>query len=142
MYSRLSNAFLVGMIIGMLLFGGIVDQLGRKTGAVATTLLLVLGIVLSTAASGSTPTGLLWMMVVARGIAGVGAGGEYPVSGAGATEGKHDIDQGSYLHSCPHSLSQPTALLRSPCLCLGFTLASLLHSLPSTKTDSSTLRFG
>lgn len=108
MYSRLSNAFLVGMIIGMLLFGCIVDQLGRKTGAVATvrfshvndshvrakkltpfkTLLLVLGIVLSAAASGSTPTGLLWMMIIARGIAGIGAGGEYPVSGAGATEGK------------------------------------------------------
>ncbi|KAI7489613.1 major facilitator superfamily transporter [Hortaea werneckii] len=67
-YSRLSNAFLVGMIVGMLFFGGIVDQFGRKTGAVATTLLLVLGIVLSTAASG------------------VGAGGEYPVSAAGGIE--------------------------------------------------------
>lgn len=86
MYSRLSNAFLVGMIIGMIGFGVLADQLGRKTGAVLTTLLLVLGIVLSTASSGTTPTGLLWMMVIARGIAGVGAGGEYPVSGAGAAE--------------------------------------------------------
>lgn len=75
-YSRLSNAFLIGMIVGMLFFGGIVDQFGRKTGAVATTLLLVLGIVLSTAASGTTPTGMFWMLIVARGIAGVGAGGE------------------------------------------------------------------
>lgn len=74
------------MIIGMLFFGGIVDQFGRKTGAVATTLLLVVGIVLSTAASGTTPHGMFWMMIIARGIAGVGAGGEYPVSGAGATE--------------------------------------------------------
>ncbi|CAJ2510393.1 Uu.00g050960.m01.CDS01 [Anthostomella pinea] len=55
---RLSNAFLVGMIIGMLGFGIIVDKIGRKTGAVATTALLVLGIVLSTAASGSDPTGM------------------------------------------------------------------------------------
>ncbi|KAI6950615.1 major facilitator superfamily transporter [Hortaea werneckii] len=85
-YSRLSNAFLVGMIVGMLFFGGIVDQFGRKTGAVATTLLLVLGIVLSTAASGTTPTGMFWMLIVARGIAGVGAGGEYPVSAAGGIE--------------------------------------------------------
>lgn len=84
--SRLSNAFLIGMIVGMLMFGVIADQLGRKTGAVATTLLLVLGIVLSTAASGTTPTGMFWMLIIARGIAGVGAGGEYPVSGAGATE--------------------------------------------------------
>lgn len=29
-YTRLSNAFLIGMIIGMLLFGGIVDHFGRK----------------------------------------------------------------------------------------------------------------
>ncbi|RMZ06788.1 hypothetical protein D0860_05382 [Hortaea werneckii] len=85
-YSRLSNAFLIGMIVGMLFFGGIVDQFGRKTGAVATTLLLVLGIVLSTAASGTTPTGMFWMLIVARGIAGVGAGGEYPVSAAGGIE--------------------------------------------------------
>ncbi|KAH8170342.1 sugar transporter domain-containing protein [Sarocladium implicatum] len=85
-YSRLSNAFLIGMIIGMLFFGVIVDQLGRKTGAVATTILLVLGIAMSAAASGATPTGLLWMLIIARGVAGVGAGGEYPVSGAGAAE--------------------------------------------------------
>lgn len=88
-YGRLSNAFLVGMIIGMLLFGVVVDQLGRKTGAVATTTLLVLGIALSAAATGSgtnKPAGMFWMLIVARGIAGVGAGGEYPVSGAGAAE--------------------------------------------------------
>ncbi|KAH6659214.1 major facilitator superfamily transporter [Truncatella angustata] len=85
-YQRLSNAFLIGMIVGMLLFGTVVDQLGRKTGAIATTILLVLGIVLSTAANGTSVTGLFWMLIIARGIAGVGAGGEYPVSGAGAAE--------------------------------------------------------
>ncbi|THW19868.1 major facilitator superfamily transporter [Aureobasidium pullulans] len=85
-YTRLSNAFLIGMIVGMLMFGVIADQLGRKTGAVATTVLLVLGIVLSTAAKGTDETGMFWMLIIARGIAGVGAGGEYPVSGAGATE--------------------------------------------------------
>lgn len=92
MYSRLSNSFLIGMIVGMLGFGVVADQLGRKTGAVATTVLLVLGIALSTAANGTTDTGLLWMLVIARGVAGVGAGGEYPVSGAGATEA---TDEGS-----------------------------------------------
>lgn len=92
-YDRLSNAFLIGMIIGMLLFGVVVDQLGRKTGAVATTTLLVLGIVLSAAASGANPSGMFWMLIVARGIAGVGAGGEYPVSGAGAAEATDESQQ-------------------------------------------------
>ncbi|KAI5271058.1 major facilitator superfamily transporter [Aureobasidium subglaciale] len=85
-YTRLSNAFLIGMIVGMLGFGVVSDQLGRKTGAVATTVLLVLGIVLSTAAHGTDETGTFWMLIIARGIAGVGAGGEYPVAGAGAAE--------------------------------------------------------
>lgn len=92
-YDRLSNAFLIGMIIGMLFFGVVVDQLGRKTGAVATTTFLVVGIVLSSAASGTSPTGMFWMLIIARGIAGVGAGGEYPVSGAGAAEATDESHQ-------------------------------------------------
>ena len=81
MYSRLSNSFLIGMIIGMILFGYVADQLGRKTGAVATTIILTVGIILSAAATGTSQTGMLWMLVIARGISGVGAGGEYPVTG-------------------------------------------------------------
>lgn len=81
MYSRLSNAFLIGMIVGMLGLGYIVDRQGRKTGAVMTTLLLTVGIALSTGAAGTSPTGMLWMLVIARGLTGVGAGGEYPVTG-------------------------------------------------------------
>ncbi|RAH64747.1 MFS general substrate transporter [Aspergillus aculeatinus CBS 121060] len=84
--SRLSNAFMVGMIIGMLSFGYISDKLGRKTGAVLTTAILVVGIALSAGASGTSQDGMLWMLIIARGIAGVGAGGEYPVAGAGAAE--------------------------------------------------------
>jgi MFS family permease len=73
--ARLSNAFMVGMIIGMLSFGYISDKLGRKTGAVLTTVILVLGIALSAGASGVTENGMFWMLIIARGIAGVGAGG-------------------------------------------------------------------
>ncbi|GAD95217.1 conserved hypothetical protein [Paecilomyces variotii No. 5] len=84
--SRLSNAFLVGMIVGMLSFGYISDKVGRRAGAVLTTLILVVGIALSAGASGVTQKGMFWMLIIARGIAGVGAGGEYPVAGAGAAE--------------------------------------------------------
>ncbi|KAJ5666580.1 hypothetical protein N7462_010989 [Penicillium macrosclerotiorum] len=84
--ARLSNAFMVGMIIGMLSFGYISDRMGRKTGAILTTTILVLGIALSAGASGLTEDGMFWMLIIARGIAGVGAGGEYPVAGASAAE--------------------------------------------------------
>ncbi|THC99890.1 hypothetical protein EYZ11_000588 [Aspergillus tanneri] len=85
--SRLSNAFMIGMILGMLAFGYVSDKQGRKRGAVLTT-----RIALSAGASGVTEDGMFWMLVIARGIAGVGAGGltmvssEYPVAGAGAAE--------------------------------------------------------
>ncbi|KAK0101456.1 hypothetical protein ONS95_006628 [Cadophora gregata] len=117
MYSRLSNAFLIGMIVGMLGFGYISDRLGRKSGAVLTTFILVMGIALSAASSGKDQLGMFWMLVISRGIAGVGAGGyvlesslkssweladhltprEYPVSGAGATEAT-DEDTGTRKH--------------------------------------------
>ncbi|KAG4416663.1 hypothetical protein IFR04_010181 [Cadophora malorum] len=97
MYSRLSNAFLIGMIVGMLGFGYISDRLGRKSGAVLTTFILVTGIALSAASSGKDQLGMFWMLVISRGIAGVGAGGEYPVSGAGATEAT-DEDSGVRKH--------------------------------------------
>lgn len=80
MYSRLSNAFLVGMIVGMLGFGYVSDRLGRKSGAVLTTFILVLGIALSAASSGKDQLGMFWMLVIARGIAGVGAGGYVQLS--------------------------------------------------------------
>ncbi|KAI9929371.1 hypothetical protein ASPWEDRAFT_741393 [Aspergillus wentii DTO 134E9] len=84
--SRLSNSYLIGEIFGMLFFGVLIDRIGRRTGIVAATFFLILGIVLATAAHGKSELGMFWMMIVARGIAGFGAGGEYPVCATSATE--------------------------------------------------------
>ncbi|KAE8443032.1 hypothetical protein EG329_002426 [Mollisiaceae sp. DMI_Dod_QoI] len=84
--TRLSNSYLIGEIFGMLFFGVVIDRLGRRTGIVFATLFLILGIVLATASHGESQLGLFWMMIVARGIAGFGAGGEYPVCGTSAAE--------------------------------------------------------
>jgi MFS family permease len=74
--TRLSNAFLIGEVLGMLFFGYAIDRLGRRTGIVFATLFLVLGIILATAAHGKTELGMFWMMIVGRGVAGFGAGGK------------------------------------------------------------------
>jgi MFS family permease len=74
--TRLSNAFLIGEVFGMLFFGWGIDRLGRRTGIVFATLFLILGIVLATAAHGKTPLGQFWMMIIGRGVAGFGAGGK------------------------------------------------------------------
>lgn len=84
--TRLSNAFLIGEIFGMLGFGFIIDRFGRRTGILWATILLVLGIILATAAHGMNATGMFWMMIISRGIAGVGAGGEYPTCATGSAE--------------------------------------------------------
>ncbi|KAI8096149.1 major facilitator superfamily domain-containing protein [Halteromyces radiatus] len=84
--ARVSNALLIGDIVGMLGFGLIIDRLGRKFGIVLCTFFVCLGIILATASSGTTPTGLIWMLIIARGITGVGVGGEYPCSSVTAGE--------------------------------------------------------
>lgn len=51
----------------MLGFGYIIDRYGRKAGIIATTSLLVLGLIISTAANGASVEGLLWMLIIGRG---------------------------------------------------------------------------
>ncbi|KAI8335404.1 major facilitator superfamily domain-containing protein [Chlamydoabsidia padenii] len=92
--SRLSYSMFVGCVVGQLGFGLFVDRIGRKAGLVATTLLVILGAALSAASSGLTPDGLLWMMVIARGVLGVGVGGEYPCSSVSAGESADEVSPG------------------------------------------------
>ncbi|WVW85152.1 hypothetical protein I302_107190 [Kwoniella bestiolae CBS 10118] len=90
MKARLSNSILIGDIFGMLLFGLCADRLGRRWGIIGCTFFLVLGVTLATAAHGKSPNGMLWMIVVARGVAGLGAGGEYAVCGTSAMEAANE----------------------------------------------------
>lgn len=97
--SRISSAYYVGVIIGALFFGAVIDRFSRKTGVVTATMLVLLGVALCSAARGSgvegTPhyvQGLFWMLAVSRGVLGVGAGGEYPVSAVNATEAGNETE--------------------------------------------------
>lgn len=75
--TRLSNSYLIGEIFGMLFFGYTIDKVGRRTGIIFATAFLVLGVIIATAAHGTTQLGMFWMMIVGRGIAGFGAGGTF-----------------------------------------------------------------
>ncbi|WVQ97051.1 hypothetical protein IAU59_004161 [Kwoniella sp. CBS 9459] len=69
-------------------------------------MLIVVGGILATASSGSTPAGLLWMLTVSRGMVGVGVGGEYPACSTSASESaneKFGRDRGKVLLSSPTS---------------------------------------
>lgn len=91
--TRLSNSYLIGEIVGMLGFGYVIDKFGRRFGIVMATILLVLGIIIATAAHGTSQLGMFWMMIIGRGIAGVGAGGEYPVCGTSSAEAADETDR-------------------------------------------------
>ncbi|KAJ5805519.1 Glycerophosphoinositol permease 1 [Penicillium pulvis] len=89
--TRVSNALLVGEIIGQVVIGLTCDYLGRKTAIVFTTLMIVIGGILATASHGVTIDGMFWMMTVARGVVGFGTGGEYPASSTSASESANDL---------------------------------------------------
>ncbi|KAK7058872.1 Plasma membrane permease, mediates uptake of glycerophosphoinositol and glycerophosphocholine [Paramarasmius palmivorus] len=88
--TRVSNALLVGAVLGQVFVGLICDRIGRKVALVSTTGLIVLGATLATAANASTPSGLFWFLTVARGVTGVGVGGEYPASSTSASEAANE----------------------------------------------------
>jgi len=90
--TRVSNALLVGAIIGQIFVGLVCDRMGRKVALVFTTLLIVLGATLGTAAHGAhgSAKGLFWFLTFALGLTGIGVGGEYPATSTSASEAANE----------------------------------------------------
>lgn len=88
--TMVSNALLVGEIIGQITIGLACDYLGRKIAIITTTAMIVIGGILATASNGYTPLGMFWMLTVARGLVGYGTGGEYPASSTSASEAANE----------------------------------------------------
>ncbi|PNY25652.1 metabolite transport protein GIT1 [Tolypocladium capitatum] len=88
--TRVSNALLVGEIIGQVVIGLTCDYMGRKTAIITTTLLIVLGGIMATASHGVTIDGMFWMLTVSRGVVGFGAGGEYPAASTSTSEAANE----------------------------------------------------
>ncbi|RDI88779.1 AP-2 complex subunit alpha-2 [Venturia inaequalis] len=89
--TRISNSLLVGSVIGILVFGFTADKFSRKGGMLVTSGLVIIGSLLSTLVFQiKGANNMLWFLTVARGMAGVGVGGEYPTSAAAALEGSNE----------------------------------------------------
>ncbi|KAF8271445.1 MFS Git1p-like glycerophosphoinositol permease [Lactarius quietus] len=90
--TRVSNSLLIGEIIGQLSVGLVCDRIGRKVAFVLATLLVALGATLGTAAHGAhgSAKGLFWFMTFARGLTGIGVGGEYPAASTSASEAANE----------------------------------------------------
>lgn len=90
--TRVSNALLVGAVLGQVSVGLVTDRVGRKSAIVITTLVLTLGAIFATAAYpvNGNLSNLWWWLTVARGALGVGVGGEYACSSASASEAANE----------------------------------------------------
>lgn len=92
--TRISNSLLVGAVIGIVVFGYFCDVFTRKGGLWITSGLVVIGSILATLTFQVQPQGthdMFWYLTIARGIAGVGVGGEYPSSAAAALESSNEV---------------------------------------------------
>ncbi len=116
MKTRVSNSLLVGEIIGQVGIGLTCDYLGRKWAIVTTTVLIVIGSILATAAHGVTTTGMFWMLIVCRGAIGVGVGGEYSACSSSTSEAANETTKKRgrifvLVTNLPLSLGGPFALI-------------------------------
>lgn len=68
--TQVSNALLVGEILGQITIGLTCDYIGRKAAIIITTLMIVVGGILATGSNGYTVIGMFWMLTVSRGIVG------------------------------------------------------------------------
>ncbi|KIM48102.1 hypothetical protein M413DRAFT_439811 [Hebeloma cylindrosporum] len=80
--TRVSNSLLVGAIIGQVVVGIICDRIGRKA-ALPPSPLLANDI-------GGSATKFFWFLTFARGVTGIGVGGEYPASSTSACESANE----------------------------------------------------
>jgi MFS family permease len=87
--TRISNAFL--SVIGIVVLGYTSDKFSREGGMLFTSTVVVIGSLLTHLAfQVHDAHNMLWFLTIARGIAGVGVGGEYPSSAAAALEGSNE----------------------------------------------------
>lgn len=106
----LHSAVFVGSVLGMLVMGYLGDAIGIRRALIATNSLVVLGALGSAFLSWGAPSTVWLVITVSRFVLGVGAGGNYPLSAAKASEAApaHELvaKAGSaFFWQCPGALA-------------------------------------
>ncbi|KAL4926242.1 major facilitator superfamily domain-containing protein [Aspergillus undulatus] len=92
MQTRISNSLIIGAILGVVVLGYVSDMVSRRAGLLFTSGLVTIATLMAALALDVHPSyNMLWFMVVVRGVAGVGVGGEYPPSAAAGLEESDDF---------------------------------------------------
>lgn len=88
----------VGIILGQLLVGFLGDFVGRRWGMIQDAVIMLLGAIMLSVATGTTINGWVIMYAVSQLVYGVGVGGEYPMTGASAAEKEIPGSKADKLH--------------------------------------------
>ncbi|GAB9472085.1 hypothetical protein Gpo141_00009277 [Globisporangium polare] len=113
MKSSVSAAALIGAVIGQLLFGYLGDVFGRKVNMIITCCLLIFGGILCTCAYGGSGHNTLWFLIIARGLLGVGIGGEYPLAASSTAEDASSVADRNHRVALTFSLQGVGSLTAS-----------------------------
>ncbi|DBA70932.1 TPA: hypothetical protein ACH3X2_011377 [Trebouxia sp. C0005] len=88
----------VGIILGQLLVGFLGDWLGRRWGMIQDAVIMLLGAIMLSVATGTTINGWVIMYAISQLVYGVGVGGEYPMTGTSAAEKETPGSRADKLH--------------------------------------------
>lgn len=90
MKTNVSNAGLITTIFGQVVIGISADYIGRKNAIIIATVFVIVGTCLCAASHGTSTNGLLWMLIISRGVTGFGIGAEYPSCSVSANEAANE----------------------------------------------------
>jgi MFS family permease len=88
--TRISNALLAGSVTGIIILGYTSDKFSRKEGMLITSSLVIGSLLATLVFQVKGSHNMFWFLTIARVIAGVGVGGEYPTSAAAELEGSNE----------------------------------------------------
>ena len=89
-----SNAALVGSVLGQVFFGLAGDMLGRRVCFIVTSVLIIVGALGSASATAGGAVDIYLQLCIWRGLLGFGVGGEYPLSATLTSEGAERASRG------------------------------------------------
>merc|ERR1719517_363912 len=81
----------IGIIVGQFGFGFLADVMGRKLASICTACLTIGGTVASACVNNNGPVSIVMCLAICRFFAGLGIGGEYPLSAALSQEMGHNF---------------------------------------------------
>lgn len=82
--NSISYSEFAGIMLGMLIFGTLIDVLGRNATGLITSMFMIVGITVMTFVSSTNYNTLFLIWAIFFGIFGLGVGGEYPLGAANA----------------------------------------------------------